>query len=291
MPFDLSAASPLADRAPGVLPQTARHLRLTLPGGRAAALTAVPGQGEPVLWLHPSRTCRRVFDHAIAASRLGRPILVPDLCGHGDGDRPQTPHGLNAHVDDLVQIVEALGLDRFAIVGQATGATLGVLLATRLPRRVGALALGDIAMGLRPSVVAMVEAQERRFAAHPFATPQDAMAATPFSERWPPQVRAHWLATALHQAPDGWRWRYDPATVLRTMRDMLQDRWDEMDVAAPTLLFRGAENTAIERREIDRGLARLPNAEAQEMPGADHRLCQDAPEAFARIADAFLAGR
>lgn len=288
MPLDVSVADPLFDRAPGVLPETARHLRLKLPAGRTLALTLAPGQGEPVLWLHPSRTNRRVFDHAIAASTLGRPIVVPELCGHGDSDRPEHPHGLDEHVADLVAVVEALRLERFAIVGQATGATLGVLLATRLPGRVSALALGDIAMGIRRSVYDLVEAQERAFSASPFASREQAMAATPFSERWPPPVRAHWLATALEPAEGGWRWRYDAATVLRTMREMVDDRWDAVDVAAPTLLFRGSENVAIEREEIDRALACLPNAEAREMPGANHRLCQDAPEAFARIVEDFL---
>lgn len=279
----------LRDRAPGVLPDAAEHRRAALPGGAALGLTLVPGRGEPVMWLHPSRTNRRVFDHAIAASRLGRPILVPELRGHGDSDAPATGHGLDDHVDDLVAFADAAGLDRFAIVGQATGATLGLLLATRLRRRVSALALGDVALGIRPSVLALVEQQERAFAAAPFATRDQAMAATPFSDRWSPEVRAHWLATALDRGADGrFRWRYDAATVLKTMAQMVDDRWAEIDVSAPILLFRGAENDAIEHDEIKRAMRRLPQAEAVELQGANHRLCQDVPAAFAALVDGFL---
>ncbi len=292
MPPAVADAAPLPDLAPGVLPAGAEHLSLapTAPGGPRVALTRLPGDGEPVLWLHPSRTQRRVFDHALAASRLGRPVIAPDLAGHGDAVRPATPHGLDDHVDDLAALVEALGLARFAIVGQATGATLGLLLASRLGPRVSALALGDVALGIRPAVLARVEAEERAAAAG-YAAPEDAMAATPFAERWGPGVRAHWLATALARGADGrWRWRHDAATVIATMRDMTAaDRWSEVRVEAPALLFRGAENTAIEAGEIDRALAHLPRAEAVELAGADHRLCQDAPEAFAALVDGFLA--
>ncbi|MEM1316005.1 MAG: alpha/beta hydrolase [Pseudomonadota bacterium] len=280
---------PLIDRAPGVLPADAEHRRIALPGRSSLGLTLVPGIGEPVVWLHPSRTNRRVFDHAIAASRLGRSILVPELSGHGDSDRPAIARGLDDHVQDLTAFADVMGLDRFAIVGQATGATLGLMLATRLPDRVSALALGDVALGIRPSVYALVERQEQAFAATPFETPDAAMAATPFSDRWPLEVRAHWLATALDRGRDGlFRWRYDAATVLKTMAQMVTDRWAEIDVAAPTLLFRGGENDAIEAGEIQRALHRLPHAEAAEMQGANHRLCQDAPRAFAELTDQFL---
>jgi len=281
---------PLVDRAPGVLPATAEHWRVPLSSGPTIAVTRLPGEGEPVVWLHPSRTGRRVFDHAVAASGLGRPILIPELCGHGDSDRPAVARDLDGHVADLIRFADIAELDRFAIVGQATGATLGLLLASHLPGRVSALAVGDVALGLRRSVFEMVAAQEKAFTARGFATPEEAMAATPFSERWSPSVRGHWLKTMLETDVDGaLRWRYDAATVLATMEDMVTDRWEEVNVAAPVLLFRGAENTAIERAEIERGLRRLPQARAAELPLADHRLCQDDPEGFARLVDDFLA--
>jgi pimeloyl-ACP methyl ester carboxylesterase len=285
-----SILEPVRDPAPGILPDSAEHLRIALPGRATLGLTRIPGAGEPVVWLHPSRTNRRVFDHAIAASRLGRPILVPELCGHGDSDRPATAHGLDDHVDDLVAFADAMGLDRFAIAGQATGATLGLFLATRLGSRVSALAIGDVAIGLRRSVYEMVEAQEKASARTGHASPEAAMAATPFSDRWSASVRAHWIATALEQGEDGvWRWRYDPATVLATMLALVTDRWAEIDVTAPVLLFRGAENDAIGADEIERAQRHLPQARAVEMQGANHRLSQDAPEAFAALVDGFLS--
>lgn len=284
----MTGARPVPDPAPGVLPAGAEHLRLPLPGRPTLGLTRLPGRGEPVLWLHPNRTNRRVFDHALAASRLGRPVLVPELRGHGDSDRPATGHGLDDHVADLMALVETLGLARLAIVGQATGATLGLFLATRLGPRVSALALGNVALGIRASVNAMVQAQVA--AQTGFASPDAAMAATPFSERWTPQVRAHWLATALERGPDGvFRWRYDPALVATTEAALVADRWAEIDVAAPVLLFRGAESDVIGADEIARARSRLPRAEATELPRANHRLSQDAPAGFAALADAFLA--
>ncbi|MEM1315067.1 MAG: hypothetical protein AAGI51_10960, partial [Pseudomonadota bacterium] len=72
----LPEETPVPDPAPGVLPAIARHLRLALPFRPTLALTHLPGAGEPVLWLHPNRTSRRVFDHALAAGGLGRPVFA-----------------------------------------------------------------------------------------------------------------------------------------------------------------------------------------------------------------------
>jgi pimeloyl-ACP methyl ester carboxylesterase len=200
----------------------------------------------------------------------------------------RTGHGLDDHLGDLLAFVDAMGLDRFAIVGQATGATLGLFLATRLGPRVSALVLGNVALGIRPSVNALVQGQVA--AQTGFATPDEAMAASAFSERWSPAVRAHWLATALETGQDGLlRWRYDPALVATTEAALVPDRWAEIDVTAPVLLIRGAESDIIGADEIARAQRHLPRAEAVDLPAANHRLTQDAPEAFAALADGFLA--
>lgn len=274
---------PIQDPAPGVLDAArTRHVRVPLPGRPTLGATVIAGAGEPLLLLHPNRTNRRVFDHAIAALDTPRPILVPELRGHGDSDRPTAGYTLEDHLADLLAFADALLPERFSIVGQATGAALGLFLATRLPRRVSRLSLFNPALGIRAAVNDLVQGQVAVQTG--FATCEDAMAATPFSERWSEPVRRHWLATALERAPDGrLAWRYHPPGVAETEAALLPDRWHEIAVACPVLLVRGAESDIITAPELDRAACHLPHAARAELSRANHRLSQDNPAGFAAL--------
>jgi pimeloyl-ACP methyl ester carboxylesterase len=280
---------PAPDPAPGVLDGArTHHLRVPLAGRPTLGVTMLAGTGEPLLWLHPNRTNRRVFDHAIAALATPRPVVVPELRGHGDSDRPAAGYALEDHLDDLLALADVLLPARFTIIGQATGATLALFLATRLPDRVARLALFNPALGLRASVNALVQRQVAAQAS--FASAGDAMDATPFSERWAEPVRRHWLATALEPAPGGrLAWRYHPPGVAETEAALVPDRWAEIAVACPTLLVRGAESDIITPAELDRAATHLPQATRAELPRANHRLSQDNPAGVAALVAQALA--
>lgn len=251
------------------------------------ATTWARGSGRPILLLHPNRTNRRVFDFVLAALRPGNTLIVPDYRGHGDSSRPADGYALDDHVRDLCAFVDACGLDRFAIVGQATGATLGLLLATRMADRVAALALGNLAIAIRPDVNDLVQRQVATQRA--FADRQAAMRATPFAERWSEAVRRHWLETALEHAPGGGlQWRYFPPGVAQTEAALLADLWPQIRVGAPVLLFRGAQSDIIDADAMKRAKAALPQAVLTELDGANHRLSQDAPDAMAALIGDFL---
>lgn len=275
---------PVPDAAPGVLdPARTRHLRVALPGRPTLGATPVAGTGEPLLWLHPNRTNRRMFGHAIAALATPRPAFVPELRGHGDSDRPATGYELEDHLADLEAFADALLPGRFAIIGQATGATLALFLATRLPDRVTRLVVFNPALGIRAAVNDLVQRQVAAGQSG-FASAEDAMAATPFAERWPEHVRRHWLATALERRPDGrFAWRYHAAGVAATEAALVPDRWREVSVSCPVLLVRGAESDIITPAELDRAAAHLPQAARAELPRANHRLGQDNPVGFAAL--------
>ncbi|MCX8040738.1 MAG: hypothetical protein N3B15_09245 [Planctomycetota bacterium] len=125
-----------------------------------------------------------------------------------------------------------------------------------------------------------------------FATPEEAMAATPFAERWSEPVRRHWLATALERRRDGsFAWRYHPPGVAETEAALLPDRWHEVVVGCRVLLVRGAESDIISPAELDRAAPWLPQPRRAELPAANHRLSQDNPVGFAAlVADALADG-
>jgi lipase len=89
-------------------------------------------------------------------------VLAPDLRGHGrsgwDG-----PWDFETHVADLVETVDALGLEQPDWVGHSFGGRLVLELAARHPERIGRAALLDPAIDILPHVaefMAEVESAE-----------------------------------------------------------------------------------------------------------------------------------
>ncbi|PCC72591.1 haloalkane dehalogenase [Nannocystis exedens] len=110
--------------------------------------------GEPdapvVLLLHGNPTWSFLWRDVIA--RLsGFRCVAPDLLGFGLSSRIALhEHSVERHVDALAELVEALGLRRFVLVGQDWGGALGPVLAARLPERVAGVVLGNTSVVLPP---------------------------------------------------------------------------------------------------------------------------------------------
>ena len=265
--------------------------RIRLSTGVDLAFTWRGGEGLPVLFLPANRTTRRIFDFVLAALDPRCPVAVPDYRGLGEsGTAPGGGYGLDDHLDDLEDLMDALGWERVAVVGQATGATLALMLATRIPDRVVAVAAGDAAVSLRQDVFDLFLEQ---VAAHDlgFATRDEALAATPFRAEWRRAVAEHWLDTALREDGDGrLRWRYHTPAAVETQRALTEDLWPRIRVTQPTLLLHGEHCTVINADAMRTARKNIPQARFATLDGANHRLTQDNPDGFARLVGAFLRG-
>lgn len=97
------------------------------------------GRGHPVLLLHSGLVDSRMWDPQMDSLEAAgyRPIRF-DLRGFGRSDRPEAPY---SHVADAVAVLDALEVDRAAIVGCSLGGALDLLLTVLHPERVSALVL------------------------------------------------------------------------------------------------------------------------------------------------------
>ncbi len=109
------------------------------PAGRLGGWTlGEPDGAVPVLFCHPINTEGRAW--APIATRLeGRASVLPDLRGHGAAS-PDGPFSLDAWVDDLVAVLDHLGIDQVHAVGGSLGGAMVVELAARAPDRVRSIA-------------------------------------------------------------------------------------------------------------------------------------------------------
>lgn len=88
--------------------------------------------GTPLLLLHGGGLDRRMWADQLAAFP-GRRVVVPDARGHGGSGAADAPHRL---CDDLVALLDELGIDRAILVGLSMGAGTAVDVALEHPGRV-----------------------------------------------------------------------------------------------------------------------------------------------------------
>lgn len=81
-----------------------------------------------------------VIDELAAHFRL----IVPDLRGHGDSDKPAAGYQLPDYAGDLAGLIDALELDRPLILGHSLGGVVALVWAVFHPDRAARIVLEDI---------------------------------------------------------------------------------------------------------------------------------------------------
>ncbi len=110
---------------------------------RYGAASSFPSDAPVALAVHGITGNNRTW-LAIAQALAGRVVLVaPDIRGRGDSRELPGPYGMDAHVADLLALVDQLGLERPLLIGHSLGAYIVSSFAVRHPDRVRALLLVD----------------------------------------------------------------------------------------------------------------------------------------------------
>ncbi|MEQ4300153.1 alpha/beta hydrolase [Plantactinospora sp. B6F1] len=99
----------------------------------------VAGNGPAVLLLHSSVCDRRMWDPQWPALRdAGYQVIRCDFRGFGGSPVPDQPY---AEAQDVRDLLDALGVDRVALVGASFGGRVALEVAAHWPHRVAALTL------------------------------------------------------------------------------------------------------------------------------------------------------
>jgi haloacetate dehalogenase len=126
--------------------------------------TRAAGEGPPLLLLHGHPQTNLIW-RAVAPRLAERfTVVASDLRGYGDSGKPPTdvqhaPYAKRAMAGDQVDLMQAFGFARFAVVGHDRGARVAHRLAADRPDVVERLVVLDIAPTL-----AMYEQTDMRFA-------------------------------------------------------------------------------------------------------------------------------
>ena len=99
------------------------RLHITRTGGDGFPLVAIHGRtGNGLLWARTARLLVPYFG-----------VIMPDLRGHGLSDAPADGYDHTTMADDILGVMDALGIERAVLMGGSMGAALATRIAAEHP--------------------------------------------------------------------------------------------------------------------------------------------------------------
>ena len=113
----------------------------------------VTGSGSWVTLSHSLACDLSMWDEQAALLSARYTVLRFDSRGHGKSGVPPGPYTLEQMADDVIALLDALGVARTHFVGLSMGGMIGQHLALKAPQRVASLVLADTTSRLPPEVL------------------------------------------------------------------------------------------------------------------------------------------
>lgn len=99
------------------------------------------GSGEPLVLLHGWPQSWREWQHIIPSLATRFTVIVPDMRGFGDSDKPSSGYDKRTVAQDIHQLVEHLGLAKINLAGHDIGMMVAYEYASAHPEKVQRLAV------------------------------------------------------------------------------------------------------------------------------------------------------
>lgn len=99
------------------------------------------GEGDNLLMLHQTPTSSEEYVRMIPPLSKKFRVFAMDTPGYGNSDAPPRTYQIEDYAGAVIGFMDAIGIQQTNIFGHHTGAILAVELATRIPDRIGKLAL------------------------------------------------------------------------------------------------------------------------------------------------------
>ena len=192
------------------------------------------------------------------------PVYVPDLPGFGLSEKPEHVLSIDELADFVADLLEELGLERAALLGNSFGCEIITTLAVRRPERLA-----------RAVLVAPTADPRGRSAPYMLVQAARTLFREPLS-LWPILLRDY-----LRAGP----WR-----TIRTFFYILQDPIEVRlpSVGVPTLVVSGAHDPIVPRRWAEEATRLLPCGRLVVVEEGAHAVNYDAPDQLATLVREFL---
>jgi len=273
----LCETSPASRSAQAPLP--VREAYAALPGVRIW-YADTGGRGAPVVFVHAATGSSRVWEHQLPAfTAAGYRVVAYDRRGFGRSviDPAGVQPGTGA--DDLLALVDRLGIDRLHLIGTAAGGGIALDFALSFPQRLRSLVVANAVGGVQDADYLEL-AQRIRPAPQFDALPPDFRELGPSYRAADPGGTQRWLELEHTSRPQG----PPPAQTVRNRITFAS--LEAMKV--PTLLLTGDADLYAPPAVLRLFAARIKSSESVVVPEAGHSTYWEQPEIFNRTVLEFI---
>lgn len=275
--------------------------KIAIPGLTINARVWGPESGLPVLAMHGWLDNAATFD-LLAPLLENCRIVSVDFPGHGFSDALPLC-GNYHHIDrvmQMFQVADALGWDKFNILGHSMGGVIGMFMAATFPERIEKIAVidatpyfkvfgSDIASVTRKYFLSskkvmnphtiypnMEEAARTRVNINPMLPMKEASA----------MVLAE---GGMIPVSTGYTWTFDLRLLLPNLMVLTEEAIPDIikNISAPLCLIVGKEGLVIKMKQYREKLSIIEKLEVHELPGG-HHLHLDEPKSVATVLSQFF---
>lgn len=249
---------------------------------------AESGSGPPLVLIHGVGMNWAYWGPQIERFQDRFHVIAYDMLGHGGSAPPPEGVTLTSYIDQLVGLLDALGIERASIVGHSTGALIATGAAVTRPARVARFAALNMVYDRTPEQSAAIL---ERLAEVEAGGPAAVMERT--IRRWFGDDAAalrSYKADLIRQ----WLAAVDPISYARTYR--VYATGDRLflgrlgGIACPALYLTGELDPNSTPEMSRAAAAATPGGEAVALPGERHMMSFLSPAAVDPVLERFLAG-
>jgi pimeloyl-ACP methyl ester carboxylesterase len=243
----------------------------------------IHGQGEPLVLIHGLGSSSRDWEYQLEYFASSYKVLIYDVRGHGQSDKPPGPYGVPIFTQDLAELMKALDISAAHICGISMGGMIAFQMGVDYPEMVKTLTIVNSRADLVPdtlgerwnifqrlvvfrllSMEKIAETLSRRMFIKPALEEQRLL----FVERWANNPKPAYMA--VMKSLVGWT---------------VEDKLGEIDT--PTLIMAADEDyTPVEDKQRD--VNKMKNAELVVIEDSRHATPVEHPELFNRTLASFL---
>ncbi len=234
--------------------------------------------GLPILFVHGNGGNRTQWAPQLRHLRPGRRAAAFDLRGMGESETARNAdYSVEGFAEDVAAVADALGFERFVLVGHSYGGAVVAAYAGQHPERLAGLVFADVAGDIRNPPPAQAEALRRGLLPEHYEE---------FTRRWFEGILVRGTAATKEAVFRSLR-ATRPEVFIAATTGLYS-----FDPAAALSAYRGprihiASFLADNPAAIHRAFKDMP---VRVVPDASHWLMLDRPDDFNRLLNEFLAG-
>ncbi len=275
---------------------------LELPYGRIAGLRSRQRGGTPVLALHGWLDNAASFV-PLAAHLPPLDLVIPDLPGHGQSAHlpPGAEYTAATAINALLDVADALGWERFSLLGHSMGAGIASLMAVSAPQRVDRLVAIEALGALSESVERTAERWREAIAASRALSGKSLRVFPDIAVAVRARMKANQLSEpasrllverGVKPVQGGHVWSSDPRLTLPTPQRLSEAQIEHLvaGIECPTrVIYADPPQSYFPEPLRSRRAALLPRGSLRVIDGTHHLHMEDPAAVAAAIGDFFTA--